>query len=384
MPVAENMKNNIEITYFFQSGRKNFDSKSQSYAKEMFYGLHHFQNICKKVNIIEFSPHKSILGKFTFRFLEKNIQKLFELPIYWSFVTNKRNYNIIKKSDILIFSNNRMGCSVMPMVQMARYFHKFKSVCFIMGLFSREPKYKIFSILQNFYILWFIRLIDNLIFLGEGEYNKAKDRYPKYNKKFKLLPFGVDLDIWTPSEKNIKRKGDYFLFVGNDGFRDYELVRDIINSLPDINFIIVSKLIKHEDLLHKNYVIYDGSWGDKALSDKDLAKLYQNAKFTFLPIKNTLQPSGQSVALQSMACGTPVLISDFDGFWDNKNIINNKNILKISTNQTNLWKSKIIELLNMTPSLYNEISRSCVETILKNYNLNTFHNDLETILFSEK
>ena len=43
-----------------------------------------------------------------------------------------------------------MGCSGMPMVQIARYFHKFKSVCFIMGLL-REPKYKIFSILQSFY-----------------------------------------------------------------------------------------------------------------------------------------------------------------------------------------------------------------------------------------
>ena len=199
-------ENNIQVTYFFQSGRKNFDTESQAYAKEMFYGLHHFQKICRKVNIIEFSPHKSILGKFTFRFLEKNLQKLFKLPIYWSFITNKRNYKIIKKSNILIFSNNRMGCSGMPMVQIARYFHKFKSVCFIMGLFSREPKYKIFSILQSFYILWFIRLSDDLIFLGEGEYNKAKDRFPKYNKKFKLLPFAVDLDIWTPIENNTKEK----------------------------------------------------------------------------------------------------------------------------------------------------------------------------------
>lgn len=252
-----------------------------------------------------------------------------------------------------------------------------------MGLFSRDPKFKILSIFQNLYFLWFIHLIDCLIFLGEGEYNTARDRFPKYNKKFKLLPFAVDLDIWVPLN-NIKTKDDYFLFVGNDGFRDFELVVEIINSLPNVNFVIVSKMIKEEDLIHKNYVIYNGSWGDKALSDIELAKLYQNAKFTFLPIKNTLQPSGQSVALQSMACGTPVLISDYDGFWDNKNIINNKNILKISANQTNLWKSKIIEILNMPPSLYYELSRNCVETIFKNYNLKTFHNDLETILLSEK
>ena len=85
-----------------------------------------------------------------------------------------------------------------------------------------------------------------------------------------------------------------------------------------------------------------------------------------------------------MACGTPASISDYEGFWDNKNIINNKNILKINKNKKNFWKSKIIEALNMTPSFYNELSRNCVETVSKNYNLKKFHNDLETILFREK
>ena len=39
----------------------------------------------------------------------------------------------------------------------------------------------------------------------------------------------------------------------------------------------------------------------------------QESKITIIPLKNTLQPSGQSVALQSMANGTPVLISKTDG-----------------------------------------------------------------------
>ena len=39
---------------------------------------------------------------------------------------------------------------------------------------------------------------------------------------------------------------------------------------------------------------------------------------TIIPLKNSIQPSGQSVALQSMACGTPVVITETFGFWDKK------------------------------------------------------------------
>ena len=43
-------------------------------------------------------------------------------------------------------------------------------------------------------------------------------------------------------------------------------------------------------------------------------------------MKESLQPSGQSVALQSIACGTPVLITKTGGFWDNKNFKDKDNI----------------------------------------------------------
>ena len=35
-----------------------------------------------------------------------------------------------------------------------------------------------------------------------------------------------------------------------------------------------------------------------------------------MPLVETLQPSGQSVALQSMSMGLPVLITKTEGFWD--------------------------------------------------------------------
>ena len=42
--------------------------------------------------------------------------------------------------------------------------------------------------------------------------------------------------------------------------------------------------------------------------------------------KNSTQPSGQSVSLQCMSVGVPVLISKTDGFWDYDLFKDNKNI----------------------------------------------------------
>ena len=66
--------------------------------------------------------------------------------------------------------------------------------------------------------------------------------------------------------------------------------------------------------------------GNNFISDNEIKSLYQNALLTILPLKNSYQPSGQSVALQSMSMGTPVIISNTEGFWDIKSFENNKNI----------------------------------------------------------
>ena len=162
--------------------------------------------------------------------------------------------------------------------------------------------------------------IDKLIFLSEGEMNFARNKFKNFSHKFYLLPFAVDRDIWKYSE--VPKQG--VLFVGNDGFRNFEMVHDIINSLPNVQFTVVSEFINEENLIHNNFKVYKGSWGHPAISDTELSELYARSLVTILPLKNSLQPSGQSVALQSLSCGTPVIISLTDGFWDLKNFQDKK------------------------------------------------------------
>ena len=65
----------------------------------------------------------------------------------------------------------------------------------------------------------------------------------------------------------------------------------------------------------KNVNLFNGSWVDNKISDEEIKNFYYyKADLTIIPLIDTLQPSGQSVALQSIACGTPVLITKTSGF----------------------------------------------------------------------
>ena len=112
----------------------------------MFYGFHHFKDKKYNIEALEFDTHKTNFGKYFFLIFEKRLRNLLRLPLYWSFLTNKINLNKIHGSDYIVFSNNRVGCSAIPMLLISKLKGKnFKSLSFIMGLFSRKPKYKIFN-----------------------------------------------------------------------------------------------------------------------------------------------------------------------------------------------------------------------------------------------
>ncbi len=367
------------VAYFFQGGRTERLNSSVDYAKEMFYGFHYFQKNYENVIIKEFETHKSKINRLFFLIIEKRLRSFLKLPLYWSFLVNRENYKIIKKSDYSVFSSNRIGCSVLPMLLVAKLFRsKNTSLSFILGLFSRKPRFFLFEVLQNGYIHLFLRYIDKFIFLSEGEYNYAVDKYPKLKNKFNLLPFAVDLDLWKFNDSS-KGKGN-ILFVGNDGFRDFELAENLSHSFKDLNFVYVSEFIKPESINNNNSKILKGSWGNPGISDTELRDEYYKAKLTIIPLKESLQPSGQSVALQSLACGTPVLITKTKGFWDKKNFEDKKNIFFAENNKIDSWKRLIDSIINESDQ---ELSRVVMESrnlIEEKYSLTKFNKEIENIL----
>ena len=86
---------------------------------------------------------------------------------------------------------------------------------------------------------------------------------------------------------------------------------------------------------------------------------------------DSLQPSGQSVALQSMASGTQVMISKTSGFWDFDKFINNKNIILLENNSVENWCIQI-KLLLKDENTLNKISKNGIDTIKNYFNLELF------------
>ena len=102
--------------------------------------------------------------------------------------------------------------------------------------------------------------------------------------------------------KNKKKEG--ILFVGNDGKRDYNFLIKLSQHLPELNFTVITNQELNFNTTNVRYI--KGNWSDQLISDESLREIYSKSKLTIIPIKNSYQPSGQSVALQSLSCNTPI------------------------------------------------------------------------------
>ena len=361
--------NNQKLIYIFGSGRKKKIDSDQNYPKEFFYSYHHIKNYFTNVDLLEFDDENSS-NKLTL-FLDKVLRKISGLSFFTNSITSKRNYRTLKSADIVIATNDRIGLSILPMVFLIKVRKKIKVQVFVMGLFSNKSKNILISFFQKLFLIYFIKSIDNFIFLGKPELEEARRAFPKYQKKFTFIPFSTDTDFWNPKDSyNFEnRKG--ILFVGNDSFRDYKFVLELAKNMPEYEFTFVSSQIEEDKAKADNINLISGKWNKNILSDSELKDLYEGARITILPLRETIQPSGQSVTLQSMALGTPVLITKTSGFWEKDNYKNNENIVFIDGNNLNTWVKEIEDIYNNVERL-KKISIFGKQTIVKNYKIETF------------
>ena len=375
------MLNNKNIIYFFVSGRKDRIQNNDVMAKEFFYGYHHFKK-SNSVEIIEFNDNLAKPNNLRIlKFLDKVIRKLTLLPVFLSEILSLLNLKKINESDHIVITNDRIGCSILPMLIYLKFFKKSSctSSVFILGLFSNIKKSGLHSIFQKFYLYLFFKTIDNFIFIGEGEHTFASNRFKKYQNKFSYLPFAIDANFWTKNNQDKKKIEEYILFVGNDSNREFIKVIEIAKNLPEINFKFVTTQINEKEMNLPNVELVKGHWNHKLISDEDLRDIYQNAVISILPLKNTLQPSGQSVALQSMSMEIPVMISDTDGFWDKTSFFHEENIFFVGNNTVDNWTTELKKLYSDRKKI-NIVGKKGKSTIVKRFNLDTFYKGLEEIM----
>jgi glycosyltransferase involved in cell wall biosynthesis len=374
--------NPSNILYIFGSGRKEKIRTNNYDSSEFFYGYFYMQSKFKNIDSIEMLPNNTEIkrGQKILNFIDKVIRKLTNLPFFTHLMVSKNNFAKIKKSEIIISTNDRLAISALPMIIFSKFrTHKKKLLVIVMGLFSKKRDNKIVSFLQRVFLIIIIKQIDYLIFLGKGEYDLAKIMFPKFRDKFNFIPFGINLDFWKPTKDYDKKSRDYILFVGNDGNRDIDKVIEIGNSLKNIDVKIITSHVISKEKINDNIEVIYGNWHNTALTDKALKKYYENAILTFIPLKETFQPSGQSVALQSMSLGVPVVITKTKGFWDLEKFNHLENIIFITDNTLGGWINILSSLIE-NKKLLNKISKNSIDTVQKNYNQKDFFTELEELI----
>lgn len=355
------------ITYIFTTSRINRLNNSD-YADEFFYGLRHLKNKYK-YEIIEFKHTERYSSR-----VEYFISKLISLPLYIFSINEYKNRKIFKKTDELFLVSESTAFAALPFLVLYKKKYKIKTNLFVMGLYSKKLNFSKFKFLHNLLISFLSNYIDKFYFLGKGELDRAKNISKNFNN-MEFLPFCIDTDFWNIKKLNLNNN-KYILFIGNDGNRDYKKVYEIAKKMPDMKFVFVTKnkLLVNANL--QNVEVFDGTWGSNNITDLKLLEIYSNAKLVILPLLNTFQPSGQSVSLQAMSLGIPVMISLTDGFWDIEKFSNYKNIIFIESNSSDSWINEINNAYRDN-ELLQIISKNAKDLVTSNYSLHNLNKFLE-------
>lgn len=148
------------------------------------------------------------------------------------------------------------------------------------------------------------------VFFGEAEHAPTLAALSPEPARLRVNQFGVDPTFWSPGGA----REDFVLAIGNDSRRDFST---LLAAAAEIGtpIRIVTRLPLPEPL-PGNVTVIRGSWHERALSDADIRDLYRRAACVVVPLHDSLQPSGQSVTLQALACGAPVVLTQTRGLWN--------------------------------------------------------------------
>jgi glycosyltransferase involved in cell wall biosynthesis len=211
-----------------------------------------------------------------------------------------------------------------------------------------------------------------VVLFAEAEREETIRQFHIDDRKIHANPFGVDVNFWTPSEE----EREFILSVGNDGRRDYAT---LLGAVEGVNVPVRILTARELPALPANVTHLQGSWHSPAVTDGELRDLYRRARIVVVPLADSLQPSGQSVALQAMACGRPVIMTRTRGLWIADDFASGREILLVEPSSPSPLR-KAIEDLIADPAKGRRIGAAARDAVLRNGRIDGFAARLEAIL----
>jgi len=170
---------------------------------------------------------------------------------------------------------------------------------------------RVFSYAYNTAPLPFLLRSVDVITVSTVFYKKRLEkRYPEAKGKIEVIPPGVDTERFKPS---IKKSGKKIFFLSVlDEFHRYkglEYLLEAVNGL-DVELVVAGagKLLDSYRKRAGNNVEFLGK-----ISEEKKIELYQNSDLFVLPSTSEEQEGFGIVALEALACGTPVIVSSVVG-----------------------------------------------------------------------
>jgi len=193
------------------------------------------------------------------------------------------------------------------------------------------------------------------VFFGEAEHAPTFAEFAPEPARLSVSQFGVDTRFWNPGGT----REDFVLAIGNDPRRDYAT---LLAAAPEIAapIRIITRLPLPEPL-PPNVTVIRGSWHDRALSDADIRDLYRRAACVVTPLHDSLQPAGQSVTLQAMACGAPVVLTETRGLWNRTQLRDRENLRLVPATDPRALASAVREVLASDNAALISAARSYIE-----------------------
>lgn len=170
-----------------------------------------------------------------------------------------------------------------------------------------------------------LKAVDKII-ITQPNYLKSSSYLTKYRDKIEVIPNGVDTDKFQPKKSLDKDDGVVIFFLSVlDEYHKYkgldyllEALKTVKKTVPDVKLIVGGKgvLLDHYKDMAASLGLEDNVEFAGFIRDEEIANYYSRANVFVLPSISSLQEGFGIVALEALACETPVITTDIVGVAD--------------------------------------------------------------------